>query len=1392
MHARAAWPFRVYARSVPAYALALVSVVPGLAWADAPPAQCGVATTPFTRVPALPALNAGGATTFTMKVAGVGTVWDVDVQTFLRHSYTSDLSVTLTSPAGTTVTLSSRNGADLDDIFNGTLWDDQAKASGGDAVTLATFTNGVAAPRLSPEEPLAAFRDEDPNGTWTLTVTDFYAPLDTGRLDSWSLTLHTTAGAPFTVTVNPAYAGPSIPTVDLATVTATVTVAAGSLVHPLSDVRLFAGVSHSRSGDLVIALTSPAGTTVTMSSGNGGNVADVFGGALWSDTSQFPVTDEGFTPRIAFSPQEPFARFAGESTTGTWTLSVRDAVAGQSGTLNSFSLVLEAAPCAYAAPTTEGETEETGFTNNTAATATQMQMSGGVVGMAIGAIRPIGAAPAGDDIDYWKFNAVAGARVWATVDAGGVQHAGATTRDTYVSVVAINGTTLLASDDDDGPGTGGDATLEAGGSSNVAGIVIPTTGTYYLRIHSGSVVDRAIDPYRVYLVVSSEPTRPEETGFVPVGGTQTLRTTTRIARMRGAITAGETDQYQINYLPAGSLIFISVDGDPDRATSSFNPRIVFDNTAGLGSPLITINRAVSQPFVESMAYYLPAGASAMYFGIGGDINGDYEVMVTVMQRRVADRQLTRTHSPNPAVPGQNLAATYTLSNLGPADDGPSGFGLVLVPAAGAYQRTTGVGMLCSGPPPVGTPLILCDSILDLPSGGSASATVTQAISSGVVAPVSQGGSIVPPLAPVDLLSQPPAADYNTVNDSVSATIPVAPLADLSVTATALPPALAAGASFVVTAMVSNTGPSTAGTASLAVVAPANAAVVSLLAPAGWTCPTLVSCTSPTLAPGASASFSITFSTTAAAPGGTVIAPVITVATAATDPSPANNAATASVVITNVTVTDTDGDTLLNDFESTFGLDPLSPVGHNGPAGDPDGDGFTNAEEQMAGTHPLGLVQRYFAEGSTGTFFDERLAIINPSTVATALVQVRYLRPAPQPAVMQNFTIHPNTRRTIEVDTVPGVENTAVSIVIESDLVVVADRTLTWDSTGYGAHSETAVSSASTSWYFAEGTTASGFDLFYLLQNAGTSPAHVTVTYLRPAPAAPVVRTYVVDPTSRFNIWVDTEGPELSSTDVSATITSDKPIIAERAMYRDAAGQTFGAGHDSVGVTAPAAQWFLAEGATGPFFDLFILIANPGAAPADVEARYLTPDGSVIVRTYTVAGQSRYNIWVDFEDPALADTAVSTSLSTTNGTRIIVERALWWPAPLANWYEAHNSAGATSTATRWAIAEGETGGARGVDTYILLANPTSTAASIKVTLLFEDGTTTDRTFAVAANSRFNVWTRAEFPSTLDRRYGAIIESLGASAPGVIVERAMYWDAGGQLWAAGTNALAARLP
>ena len=48
------------------------------------------------------------------------------------------------------------------------------------------------------------------------------------------------------------------------------------------------------------------------------------------------------------------------------------------------------------------------------------------------------------------------------------------------------------------------------------------------------------------------------------------------------------------------------------------------------------------------------------------------------------------------------------------------------------------------------------------------------------------------------------------------------------------------------------------------------------------------------------------------------------------------------------------------------------------------------------------------------------------------------------------------------------------------------------------------------------------------------------------------------------------------------------------MYASLPGQAFAAGHNSAGVTAPATRWFLAEGATGSFFDLYVLIANPSA------------------------------------------------------------------------------------------------------------------------------------------------------------------------------------------------------
>jgi hypothetical protein len=157
--------------------------------------------------------------------------------------------------------------------------------------------------------------------------------------------------------------------------------------------------------------------------------------------------------------------------------------------------------------------------------------------------------------------------------------------------------------------------------------------------------------------------------------------------------------------------------------------------------------------------------------------------------------------------------------------------------------------------------------------------------------------------------------------------------------------------------------------------------------------------------------------------------------------------------------------------------------------------------------------------------------------------------------------------------------------------------------------------------------------------------------------------------------------------------------------------------------------------------------------------------------------------------------VSSTITSTNGVPIIVERTMWWPSPTltaAFWMEAHNSPGATATASRWALAEGEVGGPQAAETYVLIANTSAVAGSALVRLFFEDGTTAEQTFALPPRSRTNVSVSVEFPAAAGRRFGAIVESLGATPARIVVERAMYTSPGGATWAAGTNALASPLP
>jgi hypothetical protein len=265
---------------------------------------------------------------------------------------------------------------------------------------------------------------------------------------------------------------------------------------------------------------------------------------------------------------------------------------------------------------------------------------------------------------------------------------------------------------------------------------------------------------------------------------------------------------------------------------------------------------------------------------------------------------------------------------------------------------------------------------------------------------------------------------------------------------------------------------------------------------------------------------------------------------------------------------------------------------------------------------------------------------------------------------------------------------------------------------------------------------------------------VRVRYLRPSGEVPLEKTYILRPTRARTSGSTSRSSRprhrAGATDVSAVFDSlnGQPIIVERALYLDRPGQTSSRPATRAPASSrPAMQWFLAEGATGDYFDLFVLIANPGDRPSAIEATYLLPDGTTITKPYTVPPTAASTSGSTGEDPHLADTAVSTTIRSVNGVPVIVERALWWPSEVSAGTKRTTRPVRPSTGTAWAVAEGEVGGPRDrSSTYILRGQHLDRRpGSVRVTL-FEDGTSASSAPSPCRpNSRFNVDVRSEFPT-----------------------------------------------
>jgi type 1 glutamine amidotransferase len=493
--------------------------------------------------------------------------------------------------------------------------------------------------------------------------------------------------------------------------------------------------------------------------------------------------------------------------------------------------------------------------------------------------------------------------------------------------------------------------------------------------------------------------------------------------------------------------------------------------------------------------------------------------------------------------------------------------------------------------------------------------------------------------------------------------------------------------------------------------------------------------------------------------------------------------------------DGDADGLDDRWEFKWGVRDYSATGDNGADGDPDGDGQTNAQEQAAGTHPRGYSQRYLAEGATSEFFDTKINVLNPNPIYASRVQLRYQIDSGR-VVIDEVTLGPRARRTLTPP--PG---SFFSTLLVSDQAVVADRTMTWSGgTHYGSHAESALTAPAADWYFAEGSTHHDLDVFFLIQNPSDQPAEVDARFLRHLTGPPVSRHYTVGPHQRLTIQADYI-PGLEAVDLAAEFhsTNGTAIIVERAMYISRPGELWSGGTAGTGATALGTNWFLAEGATGTFFKTYVLIANPNTSAARLTVTFLLPFGQVpVVRQYDVAPLDRISIPVEDVDPSLAGTSVSITIASTNGVPVVAERTMWWPG--AAWYEGHSTLATNTTGTAWAVADGLTGGPDNARTYLLVASGGGTSVdSLRVILCRDAGPPIERIFpdALTPNGRLTLDIGVAFPEIVGERVGFILESMGQSSGGavtpmpIVVERAMYNDAAGVFWAAGSNLVATRL-
>ncbi|MBU1670815.1 MAG: hypothetical protein KKF41_05305 [Actinobacteria bacterium] len=319
------------------------------------------------------------------------------------------------------------------------------------------------------------------------------------------------------------------------------------------------------------------------------------------------------------------------------------------------------------------------------------------------------------------------------------------------------------------------------------------------------------------------------------------------------------------------------------------------------------------------------------------------------------------------------------------------------------------------------------------------------------------------------------------------------------------------------------------------------------------------------------------------------------------------------------------------------------------------DGNVIAERTMfwgnrvGGHNTVGVNEPHYswclAEGANKGGFETWILVQNP-TDSVAAVEVFFSTSGDYFYEGPSWALAPHSRETYFMgDWVP--EEWEVSTLVESDVPIIAERSMYWSNRSAG-HNSIGAPYASTGWLLAEGCTRGGFETWVLVDNPFHDEVEVELTYL--TGHGPVTGPKVVlPPYSRESFNVADTVPE--EWGVSTVVSSSYYVVAERAVYWN----NRKGGHDSLGVPAPSEKWYVAEGSTKGGFETWVLVQNPWNEDTEVTLSFMTPTGRRKGPTVNIEAASRMTFFV--ADSVPDEWEVSTVVEADRP--VVVEKAIYW-------------------------------------------------------------------------------------------------------------------------------------